>query len=128
MKKFNIKVNGTSYEVEVEEEKVAGAAPAPKAAAPAAPKAAAPAAPAAPAKDRGGSGVIGAAARGNMPSRCHYMTATANTGVRGRCTKAAAVAGAADTGRAVRVRAAAGKNAAIVRATAFLPVSAKYRH
>ena len=46
MKKFNIKVNGTSYEVEVEEEKVAGAAPAPKAAAPAAPKAAAPAAPA----------------------------------------------------------------------------------
>ena len=44
MKKFNIKVNGTSYEVEVEEEKVAGAAPAPKAAAPAAPKAAAPAA------------------------------------------------------------------------------------
>ena len=81
-----------------------------------------------PAKDRGGSGVIGAAVRGNMPSRCRYMTATANTGVRGRCTKAAAVAGAADTGRAVRVRAAAGKNAAIVRATAFLPVSEKYRH
>lgn len=84
--------------------------------------------PAAPAKDRGGSGVIGAAVRGNMPSRCRYMTATVNTGVRGRCTKAAAAAGAADTGRAVRVRAAAGKNAAIVRATAFLPVSVKYRH
>lgn len=83
---------------------------------------------AAPAKDRGGSGVIGAAVQGNMPSRCRYMTATANTGVRGRYTKAAAAAGAADTGRAVRVRAAAGKNAAIVRATAFLPVSAKYRH
>ena len=81
-----------------------------------------------PAKDRGGSGVIGAAVQGNMPSRCRYMTATANTGVRGRCTKAAAAAGAADTGRAVRVRAAAGKNAAIVRATAFLPVSVKYRH
>ena len=76
----------------------------------------------------GGSGVIGAAVRGNMPSRFRYMTATANTGVRGRCTKAAAAAGAADTGRAVRVRAAAGKNAAIVRATAFLPVSVKYRH
>lgn len=77
---------------------------------------------------RGGSGVMSAAVRGNMPSRCRYMTATANTGVRGRCTKAAAAAGAADTGRAVRVRAAAGKNAAIVRATAFLPVSVKYRH
>ena len=49
MKKFNITVNGTAYEVEVEEVKAAGAAPAapkaaPKAApAPAAPKAAAPA-------------------------------------------------------------------------------------
>ena len=54
MKKFNITVNGTAYEVEVEEVKSAAAA-APKAApapaAPAAPKAApAPAAPAAPAK------------------------------------------------------------------------------
>lgn len=47
MKKFNITVNGTAYEVEVEEVRAAGAA-APKAAAPAAaPKAAAPAAPAA---------------------------------------------------------------------------------
>ncbi len=53
-KKFNVTVNGTTYEVEVEEVKAAGgapkAAPAPKAAAPAAPapapKAAAPAAPA----------------------------------------------------------------------------------
>ena len=51
MKKFNVTVNGTTYEVEVEEVKAAGsapkAAPAPKAAAPApapAPKAAAPAA------------------------------------------------------------------------------------
>ena len=49
MKKFNVTVNGTTYEVEVEEVKAAGsaapkAAPAPKAAAPApAPKAAAPA-------------------------------------------------------------------------------------
>ena len=50
MKKFNITVNGTAYEVEVEEVKAAGAAPAPKAA-PAAPKAApAPAPAAAPAK------------------------------------------------------------------------------
>ena len=81
-----------------------------------------------PAKDRGGSGVIGAAVRGNMPSRCRYMTVTANTGVGGRCIKAAAAAGAADTGRAVRVRAAAGENATNVRATAFLPVSAQYRH
>ena len=51
MKKFNITVNGTAYEVEVEEVKAAGAA-APKAAAPA-PKAApasAAAAPAAPKK------------------------------------------------------------------------------
>ena len=51
MKKFNITVNGTAYEVEVEEVKSQAAA-APKAAAPA-PKAApapAPAAPAAPAK------------------------------------------------------------------------------
>ena len=49
MKKFNITVNGTAYEVEVEEVRAAGAAApvaAPKAAAPAAaPKAAAPAAP-----------------------------------------------------------------------------------
>ncbi len=53
-KKFNVTVNGTTYEVEVEEVKAAGgapkAAPAPKAAAPVAPapapKAAAPAAPA----------------------------------------------------------------------------------
>jgi biotin carboxyl carrier protein len=50
MKKFNIKVNGNAYEVEVEEVKAAAPAAAPKAAAPAAaPKAAAPAAPAAPA-------------------------------------------------------------------------------
>ena len=50
MKKFNITVNGTSYEVEVEEVKAAGAA-APKAAPKAAPApAAAPAAPVAPKK------------------------------------------------------------------------------
>ena len=49
MKKFNITVNGTAYQVEVEEVKEVkvAAAAAPKAAAPAAPKAAAPAAPAA---------------------------------------------------------------------------------
>ena len=48
MKKFNITVNGTAYEVEVEEVKAAGAA-APKAAAPAAKAAPAPAPKAAPA-------------------------------------------------------------------------------
>ena len=41
MKKFNIKVNGTAYEVEVEEVKAAGAAAAPKAAPKAAPAVAA---------------------------------------------------------------------------------------
>ena len=49
MKKFNITVNGTAYEVEVEEVKDKVAA-APKAAAPAPKAAPAPAAPAAPAK------------------------------------------------------------------------------
>lgn len=70
MKKFNIKVNGTSYEVEVEEEKVAGAAPAPKAAAaPAAPKAAAPAAPAAPAKAAVSAGAGEASVNAPMPGK-----------------------------------------------------------
>ena len=46
MKKFNITVNGTAYEVEVEEVRAGGAA-APRAAAPAPAPAAAPAAPAA---------------------------------------------------------------------------------
>lgn len=53
MKKFNITVNGTAYQVEVEEVKAAKAVAAPAAkpaAAPAAPKAAAPAAAAAPAE------------------------------------------------------------------------------
>lgn len=53
MKKFNITVNGTAYQVEVEEVKAAKAVAAPAAkaaAAPAAPKASAPAAPAAPAQ------------------------------------------------------------------------------
>ena len=59
-KKFNVTVNGTTYEVEVEEVKAAGGAPAaaPRAAAPApapAPKPAAPAAPA-PAKVSAGAG------------------------------------------------------------------------
>ena len=53
MKKFNITVNGTAYEVEVEEVRAGGAA-APRAAAPAPAPAAAPAAPAAaPAKAAG---------------------------------------------------------------------------
>ena len=69
MKKFNIQVNGTSYEVEVEEEKVAGAAPAPKAAAPAAPKAAAPAAPAAPAKAAVSAGAGEASVNAPMPGK-----------------------------------------------------------
>ena len=69
MKKFNIKVNGTSYEVEVEEEKAAVAAPAPKAAAPAAPKAAAPAAPAAPAKAAVSAGAGEASVNAPMPGK-----------------------------------------------------------
>ena len=61
MKKFNITVNGTTYEVEVEEVKAGGAAPkaAPKAAAPApapAPKPAAAPAPAAAPKATAGAG------------------------------------------------------------------------
>ena len=48
MKKFNITVNGTAYEVEVEEVKAGGSAPVAR---PAAPVAAAPA----PAKDRPGA-------------------------------------------------------------------------
>ena len=67
MKKFNIKVNGTSYEVEVEEEKAAVAAPAPKAAAPAAPKAAAPAA--APAKAAVSAGAGEASVNAPMPGK-----------------------------------------------------------
>ena len=58
MKKFNITVNGTAYEVEVEEVKSAVAAPK---AAPAAPKAApAPAAPAAPAAPKKAAVAAGA--------------------------------------------------------------------
>lgn len=57
MKKFNITVNGTAYEVEVEEVKSAGAAPR-KAAAPA--PAAAPAAPAAPAVPKKAAQAAGA--------------------------------------------------------------------
>lgn len=81
-----------------------------------------------PAKDRGGIGALNAAVRGSVPSRCRYMTTIANIGVRGLCIKAVPTVRATVLGRAVRVRAAAGKNAAIVRATAFLPVSVKYRH
>ena len=54
MKKFNIKVNGTSYEVEVEEEKVAGAAPA---------------APAAPAKAAVSAGAGEASVNAPMPGK-----------------------------------------------------------
>ncbi len=57
MKKFNITVNGTAYEVEVEEVKAAGGAP--KAAAPA-PKAAAPAPAAAPAAPKKAAVAAGA--------------------------------------------------------------------
>ena len=67
MKKFNITVNGTSYEVEVEEVKAAGAAPAPapKAAAAPAPKAAAAPA-AAPAAASGDGHVIAAPMPGKI--------------------------------------------------------------
>jgi biotin carboxyl carrier protein len=61
MKKFNITVNGTAYQVEVEEVKEvkAAAAPAAKAAAAPAPKAAAPVAAAAPAAAEVGAGETG---------------------------------------------------------------------
>ncbi|MGN1050347.1 MAG: biotin/lipoyl-containing protein [Selenomonadaceae bacterium] len=85
MKKFNITVNGTAYEVEVEEVKAGGAAPvarpaAPVAAAPAPAPAAAPApAPAAPAAAAGAGET---AVEAPMPGKVIKVVAAAGTAVK----------------------------------------------
>ena len=81
MKKFNITVNGTAYEVEVEEVKAGGAAPvarpaAPVAAAPAAAPAPAPAAPAA------AAGAGETAVEAPMPGKVIKVVAAAGTAVK----------------------------------------------
>ncbi|MCI6869767.1 MAG: biotin/lipoyl-binding protein [Selenomonadales bacterium] len=85
MKKFNITVNGTAYEVEVEEVKAGGSAPvarpaAPGAAAPAPAPAAAPApAPAAPAAAAGAGET---AVEAPMPGKVIKVVAAAGTAVK----------------------------------------------
>lgn len=85
MKKFNITVNGTAYEVEVEEVKAGGSAPvarpaAPVAAAPAPAPAAAPApAPAAPAAAAGAGET---AVEAPMPGKVIKVVAAAGTAVK----------------------------------------------
>ena len=85
MKKFNITVNGTAYEVEVEEVKAGGSAPvarpaAPVAAAPAPAPAAAPApAPAAPAAAAGAGET---AVEAPMPGKVIKVVADAGTAVK----------------------------------------------
>ena len=77
MKKFNITVNGTAYEVEVEEVKAGGAAPVAR---PAAPVAAAPApAPAAPAAAAGAGET---AVEAPMPGKVIKVVAAAGTAVK----------------------------------------------
>ena len=84
MKKFNITVNGTAYEVEVEEVKAGGSAPvarpaAPVAAAPAPAPAAAPApAPAAPTAAGAGETAVEAP----MPGKAIKVVAAAGTAVK----------------------------------------------
>ncbi len=83
MKKFNITVNGTSYEVEVEEVKAAGAAPAPKAAPKAAPApAAAPAAPAAPKKAAVAAGAGEHSVDAPMPGKIVKLVASEGQAVK----------------------------------------------
>lgn len=83
MKKFNITVNGTAYEVEVEEVKSAVAAPK---AAPAAPKAApapaAPAAPAAPKKDAVAAGAGEHSIDAPMPGKIVKLVASEGQSVK----------------------------------------------
>ena len=76
MKKFNIKVNGTAYEVEVEEVKSAAKAAAPKAA-PAAPKAAP-----APAKKAVAAGAGETAVSAPMPGKVLKVVAGEGTAVK----------------------------------------------
>jgi biotin carboxyl carrier protein len=82
MKKFNITVNGTAYQVEVEEVKEvkAAAAPAAKVAAAPAPKAAAPVAAAAPAAAEVGAGETGVPSP--MPGKIVKVLAQAGQAVK----------------------------------------------
>lgn len=81
MKKFNITVNGTAYEVEVEEVKAGGSAPVAR---PAAPVAAAPApAPApAPAAPAAAAGAGETAVEAPMPGKVIKVVAAAGTAVK----------------------------------------------
>ena len=81
MKKFNITVNGTAYEVEVEEVKDKVAA-APKAAAPAPKAAPAPAAPAAPAKAAVAAGAGEHSIDAPMPGKIVKMVASEGQAVK----------------------------------------------
>ena len=80
MKKFNIKVNGNSYEVEIEEVKAQVAAPAAKAAAPAAPVAA-PKAPVAP-KAQAAVGAGDTPVNAPMPGKIVKLVASAGQTVK----------------------------------------------
>ena len=80
MKKFNIKVNGNSYEVEIEEVKAQVAAPAAKAAAPAAPVAA-PKAPVAP-KAQAAVGAGDTPVNAPMPGKIVKLVASAGQAVK----------------------------------------------
>ena len=81
MKKFNITVNGTSYEVEVEEVKAAGGA-APKAAAPAPKAAAAPAAAPAPKKAATAAGAGEHSIDSPMPGKVVKLVASEGQAVK----------------------------------------------
>ena len=81
MKKFNITVNGTSYEVEVEEVKAAGGA-APKAAAPAPKAAAAPAAAPAPKKAATAAGAGEHSIDAPMPGKVVKLVASEGQAVK----------------------------------------------
>ena len=84
MKKFNITVNGTAYEVEVEEVKAGGSAPVARPAAPvAAAPAPAPAAPApAPAAPAAAAGAGETAVEAPMPGKVIKVVAAAGTAVK----------------------------------------------
>lgn len=82
-KKFNVTVNGTTYEVEVEEVKAAGAAAAPKPAAAPAPKpAAAPAPTAAPAPAKVSAGAGEHSIDSPMPGKVIKLVASEGASVK----------------------------------------------
>ena len=80
MKKFNITVNGNAYEVEIEEVKAAGAAPAPKAA-PAPAAAPAPKAAAAPAASAAAPAAGDTTVTAPMPGKIVKLVASAGQAV-----------------------------------------------